>query len=438
MIRQENKMKKQKQFVVVSILVALVYIATSTVMEEIFLARHEAEYNEDIIQQHNTGSANNDNADNLHETANASSTMQGTAQKTKSKQGGNVSGFTKKNNKTEINTTQVNNNDVEAEAEADLVKAEADVELDELTTTAKAPAGDNNDVYIDAFPDLSSINDIKTYDNLTSLVNLDIPVPNNLNILFMGDSVSRYQYLDLVYFLSHGTWVEPGALPSMVYQRRNHSSWNSFYDFTNSNLNPYEECDCFRTEGRVNMTNFIENRYFMDVERNNTLSFLWKGGNEQFKTSWNATDIHKNHTLVKDASDVSYFGHADWLGTIEEFVCKMDPRPSMVVMNSGHWGDGGFANATIQEMVVDALRGCDIASVYKTTTKKKNEKNSVMRDYEQQMCNQTDMCYDTGWTGPLVSREFYWDRLHLHAPIYSMLNVQLLSMLSSRRQKVTF
>ena len=81
---------------------------------------------------------------------------------------------------------------------------------------------------------------------------------------------------------------------------------------------------------------------------------------------------------------------------------------------------------------MDALRGCDIASVYKTTTKVKGDLHSTMRSYEQQICNQTDMCYDTGWTGPLVPKSFYADHRHFHAPIYSMLNVHLLSMLASR------
>jgi hypothetical protein len=34
-----------------------------------------------------------------------------------------------------------------------------------------------------------------------------IPVPRNLNIVMIGDSVTRYQYISLVYFLKFGTWI---------------------------------------------------------------------------------------------------------------------------------------------------------------------------------------------------------------------------------------
>mmetsp|Transcript_11624 Transcript_11624/g.16969 ORF Transcript_11624/g.16969 Transcript_11624/m.16969 type:complete len:496 (-) Transcript_11624:30-1517(-) len=336
---------------------------------------------------------------------------------------------------------RMSNNDGDGDSD---VKKEAEAESEteqeeELPTTPEALAGSNNNqaqVYTDAFPDLPTIRNITTYENLHSHIHFDIPVPQNLSILFFGDSLSRYQYLDLVYFLSHGAWVEPDDHSSLVWAG-NHSTWNAFYNFTNFNLKPYEECDCFRNEGIMNHGLLNENRYFWDEERNNSVTYLQKFGTAEFKTSWNVTDIHDtNHILVQHAREVSYFGHTDWLGTIQEFICKMmDPKPSIVFFNSGLWGDGGLANSTTQTNIVDALKHCDITSVYKTTTKMQSEQDSNMREYEEQMCNKTDMCYDISWTGPLVPERFYWDRAHMTSPIYSMLNVQMLALLASREEQ---
>ncbi len=107
-----------------------------------------------------------------------------------------------------------------------------------------------------------------------------------ISTYFMGDSLTRYQYLDMAYFLSHnGTCISNNDRPNMVIEKT-HADWNTFYNFTNSILEPFETCDCFRIEGRLNTATVTENRYFLDTERNNTVTYLQKFGHLPFKTSW--------------------------------------------------------------------------------------------------------------------------------------------------------
>jgi hypothetical protein len=72
---------------------------------------------------------------------------------------------------------------------------------------------------------------------------------------FIGDSLSRYQYLNLVYLLETGLW---SADPPNEMEKR-FSSWNEFFVVTNQRMGGHEICDCFRNEGAI-----IENRYYAD------------------------------------------------------------------------------------------------------------------------------------------------------------------------------
>ena len=92
----------------------------------------------------------------------------------------------------------------------------------------------------------------------------------------MGDSLTRYQYIDLAYFLAHdGSWTNSDEEPNMV-SEKTHANWNSFYSYTNSILQPYEICDCWRNDERADHTVTLENRYFLDTKNNNTVTFLQK------------------------------------------------------------------------------------------------------------------------------------------------------------------
>ena len=75
----------------------------------------------------------------------------------------------------------------------------------------------------------------------------------------MGMSLVRYQYLSLVNFLEHGTWIpwdgsEHTGLPSPVIENQwrgdansDAEHWNRFFKGTNQALNGNEACDCFRS-----------------------------------------------------------------------------------------------------------------------------------------------------------------------------------------------
>lgn len=284
---------------------------------------------------------------------------------------------------------------------------------------------------IHAFPDPKTVERIENFVELSSRIQWqNLSVPHNLNVLFMGDSLTRYQYLDLVYFLSHnGTWVSPNDKPNFVVQSEQ-SGWVPYYKFTNAALQPYERCDCFHPEIRGKVEQIVENRYFYDREHNNSVTYLQKFGSHPFKSTFHVTNIHQDHSLpvVSSASKLDFvYQDYNWVDTIRNFICHLSPKPTLFVFNAGIWPHEDLINVTFQQEIVKALRECQITSVYKTTTKRRNENTRTWSTYyEEQLCNLTDFCYDLSWTA-LVPKKFYTDSAHFREPIYSMMNAQFLS-----------
>eukprot|EP00854_Cymbomonas_tetramitiformis_P028796 gene28796-35753_t len=81
------------------------------------------------------------------------------------------------------------------------------------------------------------------------------------SIIFIGDSVIRYQYLSLVYFLKNRHWIGRHQRPNPI-EEQTYDSWEDFYNQTSKALTPYELCDCFRVDNPENFTLPFENRYF--------------------------------------------------------------------------------------------------------------------------------------------------------------------------------
>lgn len=77
-------------------------------------------------------------------------------------------------------------------------------------------------------------------------------------VLFLGDSVTRYQYLSLAYFLATGTW---GNHVELV----DYHKWSTYADYfkaTNSWFSQ-ELCDCFRADFNISsLRTASENRYY--------------------------------------------------------------------------------------------------------------------------------------------------------------------------------
>ena len=101
--------------------------------------------------------------------------------------------------------------------------------------------------------------------------------PTGLRLAFVGDSVTRYQFLSLAFFLRWGRWFDPQVYPnhlvdahSFHHPQHPDNDWNEFFLQSNRLLAPNEACDCQRSRDSRHWA--VERRYFYDPSRNNTLT----------------------------------------------------------------------------------------------------------------------------------------------------------------------
>merc|ERR1712157_10859 len=110
---------------------------------------------------------------------------------------------------------------------------------------------------------------------------------------------------------------------------------------------------------------------------------------------------------------------------------KLSPKPTFFIFNQGLWGGlTEFMKPEFRKALIEAIRDAGMISVYKTTTAQRFKTHpSPPRDYEVEFCNMADKCFNTSWTHK-VPVEMYWDAVHFMEPVYSLLNMQLLELLS--------
>ena len=156
-------------------------------------------------------------------------------------------------------------------------------------------------------------------------------------LLMIGDSLTRYQYLNLAYFLETGDWLASSDLPNENEKR--FTSWNHFYQVTNERMGGHEICDCFRSDG----WDPIEHRYFDDGDTR--VAYRQIFGRD--------TPIHLHYTEVLNLSSCraarcrqgfcapgmcsSEVQPLQRLGKILEQLLVQTHPSSLVLFNSGLW-----------------------------------------------------------------------------------------------------
>jgi hypothetical protein len=105
----------------------------------------------------------------------------------------------------------------------------------------------------------------------------------NKRVVLIGDSLTRYQYLSLVYSLSTGHFLNTSLMPNPVVER-SWPSWHEFYARTNEMFQPFEYCDCFRDAVRTLQQN--ENRFYFDNVRNISIVYLSVVGTDHCFGHW--------------------------------------------------------------------------------------------------------------------------------------------------------
>ena len=194
------------------------------------------------------------------------------------------------------------------------------------------------------------------------------PPESHVNIAFLGDSISRYQYLSLVYYLHHNAWIDPKSRPSFVIEGQ-FKTWNSFYKDTNNALSPYEKCDCYRPQ-KWNTSQIFENRYYHNPLTNVHVVYIQAFGGIPSHGHWNASSIPENEVLP--TAPLPSVWTFDFQETISLHLALLNPKPDWVVFNAGVWANT-FHKKRTRNAVVRALDIAGIRGIWLGTDKRFND-----------------------------------------------------------------
>jgi hypothetical protein len=303
----------------------------------------------------------------------------------------------------------------------------------------------------------------------------------DLRLVFMGDSVMRYQYLSLVYFLRYDRWYDTDVAPHVNNLMNAHSfhhpfhpneDWNEFFLQSNRLLYPMEVCDCLRG-GSSDADLLLERRYFYDDRYNNMVVYINMNGNEThpgrgfygrlkpeevFGPEFSdragfISGMNPNHQPDRASSAIAW-EYTTWGDVIRQHIGALNVSlqssetslPSdapHVLLNAGlHPNDFHHWN-TVHD-VTDALKEMQVSSAtWKTTTftkdfvlqqqsKQHSSKRSSRRQLDSSlsdtmMCQALHHCLNVSWIAQLQSpTSYYVDNLHFLEPIYRIFNEDFL------------
>jgi hypothetical protein len=282
--------------------------------------------------------------------------------------------------------------------------------------------------------------------------------PCHLNMVFMGDSLTRYMYISLVHFLRfNNTWIQPTDQPNMVVAKTYldspelHAHWTHFYLQTMAKLAPYENCDCFRAPYRQKKP-ICENRYFYDPTRNNTITYIQAFGKatpvhghwldpvraarepsrialteEELQThifqSMNQTQStqYKIPAVGPMPDNIPDIWSGGWEFAIESHVKQI--QPDVLILNAGKWSND-LDELEPRQSLVNATRGIPRV-IWKTTTSNvRGLYKPQERLVDEAMCGLLE-CFNISSWSMLLANRFYHDKCHYYEPVYRKMNEEL-------------
>jgi hypothetical protein len=265
------------------------------------------------------------------------------------------------------------------------------------------------------------------------------------HLVFLGDSVTRYQYLALVYSIRRNKWVSSTDRPG-IFRTKSYDSWQAFLNTTNALLLPYEWCDCHRPD-KYNTLLTFENRYYIDKGRDIRITYLLFNGNVTGR-SFVQGHWHSDKDPNSDRSPRGYYLQPRWSYDIVDVfpwlanITGMH-RPLIIVMNNGvhkhQFNDYKFA-----DHVAAAAINYSQHFIWKTTTASRlvvhpnpwSQEHVVLpgiahHAHDQYLCSIAKVnCLNLTWTEK-VSPELFMDDFHYIAQVNNAFNMELLKLLAN-------
>lgn len=204
----------------------------------------------------------------------------------------------------------------------------------------------------------------------------------NKRIMFIGDSLTRYQYLNLIRYLHSGRWSDP--LAAKLCCENSSRDWDDFFARVSSYFGCHHICDCRRWPEKIGPGS-QENHYYYDPDLNLTISsHLWFGVMPMLQSTYrympSAEEFKancQNFTVNSFTSDgrmaTSILPPRYSYSNITSFLVDMvkPSRVDVLIVNFGHWEN---KHNDVFKTEAKVTRFCQVATsivplvIWKTTT----------------------------------------------------------------------
>jgi hypothetical protein len=248
------------------------------------------------------------------------------------------------------------------------------------------------------------------------------------HIVFMGDSLTRYQWLALAASFHRKVELSGTEFPSLV-KEREWRHWMPFYNGSTELLMPNSRCDCHRSFARPVGSKTVENRYFWTTEGGGlNLSFIQVLNPETILGHWmpsgNLSDERHRANVHKTFAPL---WRMEWQECLREIVAKLQPKPTVLVLNMGLWS--GPPNASYAANLERTARSAAPRVVWKTTTRMRKSGPSKWLRTDLLPRRVFGEIFDAARLTSALSDRDYWDPRHFKAHVYNHLNAALLRQL---------
>lgn len=276
------------------------------------------------------------------------------------------------------------------------------------------------------------------------------PIFRNKRIMFIGDSLTRYQYLNLIRYLHSGRWSDP--LSIQLCCEKTVENWDEFYARLSLTFGCNHICDChnWKNDGSSNITGTQENHYYYDPDLNLTISsHFWPGIVPMLQKTiqimpkpkyfqdycrYLTTSYMKGEPVA--ATDYTpQWTYPDINSFLEEVV-----KPSqvdMLIVNFGHW-EGALNHHDVFKTEEKVIKFCELATsmvpevIWKVTTaKQKSPPVDDERFFSYLARYPTIKLFNAyKYTVEVAYPVSMWDSLHYYSFVYRELNIALLEQLT--------
>jgi hypothetical protein len=266
--------------------------------------------------------------------------------------------------------------------------------------------------------------------------------PAGIRLAMMGDSITRYQGVSLLHYLHSGYWLDEYIQPNLCNEKTFDNDWSTYYHYMTNFFNGPANflCDCFRFQTVAHLA--ADNFYYRDPCRDNHVTFINKLGGFPIRGHWFPHEIQfhertDEHQLTggynETALNTTYtWAYASWVDFMREYLAKLDPRPEVLVINAGMWGPSGLEENGMLAGIRNVSDELGIVSIYKTTTKGKDDTEGTLESHDELGCRLLHHCILMNWTMKMHEDHFF-DFIHFRSFSNTRFNEQLLELLAKIR-----